>query len=194
MKTKLAVLMVVPLLALTLAMPQSALAHCDTADGPVVSSARVALSRGDVTPVLKWVQKENEPEVRSAFERTLKVRKASPEARDLADQYFFETLVRLHRAGEGAPYTGLKPSGVVDPAIAEADNALEKGSIDELAHRMATSVEQRMKQRFAAALHTRKSADTNVEAGREYVRSYVEFMHYVEALDQAAQGKVEAEH
>jgi hypothetical protein len=83
-------------------------AHCDTLSGPVVLTAKAALEKGDVTPVLKWVKKEDEKEIREAFARTLAVRKQSTDARELADTYFFETLVRIHRAGEGAPYTGLK--------------------------------------------------------------------------------------
>jgi hypothetical protein len=84
-------------------LPQTANAHCDTLDGPVVAAALVALENGDVTPVLKWVTRENEPEIRAAFSRTLAVRGKGPEAKGLADMYFFETLVRLHRAGEGEP-------------------------------------------------------------------------------------------
>jgi len=82
-------------------------AHCDTLDGPVVTEGKTALEKGDVTPVLKWVKKEYESEIRTAFEKTLVVRSKGLEASELADMYFFETLVRLHRAGEGAPYTGL---------------------------------------------------------------------------------------
>jgi len=96
---------------LLVASPENASAHCDTLNGPVVTAARVALQRGDVTPVLKWVKSTEEREVRDAFRRTMAVRGASAEARDLADLYFFETLVRLHRQGEGEPYTGLKPAG-----------------------------------------------------------------------------------
>jgi len=96
---------------LLVASPENASAHCDTLNGPVVTAARVALQRGDVTSVLKWVKSTEEREVRDAFRRTMAVRGASAEARDLADLYFFETLVRLHRQGEGEPYTGLKPAG-----------------------------------------------------------------------------------
>ena len=94
---------------LALIVPQPAFAHCDTLDGPVVLDAKAALEKGDVTPVLKWVKKDNEKEIRKVFSHTLAVRKLNPEARELADHYFFETLVRVHRAGEGAPFTGLKP-------------------------------------------------------------------------------------
>jgi hypothetical protein len=104
-------LLAVALLAAMLASPSRAIAHCDTLDGPVVSDARAALEARDVTPVLKWVEAGKEPEVREAFRHALAVRVLGPEARTLADRFFFETLVRVHREGEGEPYTGLKPAG-----------------------------------------------------------------------------------
>jgi hypothetical protein len=107
-------------------------AHCDTLDGPVVEAARHALAADDVTPLLKWVPIDDEQLIRTAFQNTMAVRKLGGQARKLADMYFFETLVRIHRAGEGAPYTGLKPGAEVDPAVALADRALESGSADKL--------------------------------------------------------------
>ena len=83
----------------------------DTLDGPVVATARIALEQGDATPVLKWVSSEYEEEVKTVFAHALAVRELSPQAREMADSYFFETLVRIHREGESAPYTGLKPAG-----------------------------------------------------------------------------------
>lgn len=115
-------LLVLGLLVLT---PNRALGHCDGMDGPVVKAAQKALETGNVNLVLIWVQKADEVEIRKAFDQTMTVRKLSPEAKALADRYFFETLVRLHRAGEGAPYTGLKPAGRdLGPAIPAADKAL----------------------------------------------------------------------
>jgi hypothetical protein len=96
--------------ALVQAPARTAGAHCDTLDGPVVVDARAALAAGDVTEVLKWVQAGDEPEIRAAFDRTLAVRAAGGAALELADTWFFETLVRVHRAGEGAPYTA-SPAG-----------------------------------------------------------------------------------
>jgi hypothetical protein len=112
-------------LALILIAPQAARAHCDTLDGPVVADARLALAKADVTPVLKWLQADDEQEVRESFARALAVRKLGPEAQSLADTHFFETLVRIHRASEGAPYTGLKAAGTVEPVVAKADQALQ---------------------------------------------------------------------
>src|SRR5512140_1636436 len=115
-------------------------AHCDTVDVPVVTSAREALAKGDVTPVLRWVRKDDEGQIRSAFARALAVRGKGDEAKSLADEYFFETVVRVHRQGEGFPYTGLKPAGEVEPGIAAADAALVKGSADELTKHMSSAV------------------------------------------------------
>jgi len=167
-------------------LPDQVRAHCDTLDGPVVTQARQALEKGDVTPVLKWVKKEHEPEIRAAFERTLVVRAKGPEARELADMYFFETLVRIHRAGEGASYTGLAPAGAVEPVVAKADEALEKGSVDVLAKKLAGVVDAGIRERFARALKARGHAGDSVDAGREYVEAYVEFVHYAEGLHSAA--------
>ncbi len=172
-----------------LLFPRLALAHCDTMDGPVIRSAQTALERKDVTPVLKWVKPEAEAEVKSAFAKTLAVRKQSPEARELADRFFFETLVRVHRAGEGAPYTGLKPAGTsVSPALAAADQALENGSVNRTVDLVTTDASAGIRQRFAAVLEKQRHANDSVQAGREFVAAYVDYVHYVEGLHQAAQG------
>ena len=157
-------------------------AHCDTLDGPVVSAAKAALEKGDVTPVLKWVKPSAEKEIRDAFKNTLVVRGKSPEAKTLADMYFFETLVRIHRAGEGAPYTGLQSAGTVEPPIAAADKALETGKIDELVNDTTKAVAEGIQHRFAKVIAARKHVDDSVEAGREYVEAYVDYVHYVERL------------
>ena len=170
--------------ALCLALvPRSALAHCDTLDGPVVKDARAALEAKDVTPVLKWVRPDKEGAIREAFQHAVGVRTLGPEARSLADRFFFETLVRVHREGEGAPYTGLKPAGTaVDPGIAASDTALETGSVDPLVKLLSLEVDRGLRQRFAAAAKARTHAAESVEKGRQYVEAYVAFMHYAERL------------
>jgi len=171
---------------LALAVPSLGWAHCDTLGGPVVTDARAALASGDVTPVLKWVQPGDEPEVRAAFARTLAVRGLSDEARELADSYFFESLVRIHRAGEGAPFTGLKPAGAVDPAVALADQALATGSVETLTSAMQTHVAEGIQERFERAATANEHKADSVAAGREFVAAYVAYTHYVEGLHQAA--------
>lgn len=163
-------------------LSENAFAHCDTLDGPVVQTARIALEKGDVTPLLKWVQADDEKEIRTAFQKTLAVRAKGAEAKELADMYFFETLVRIHRAGEGAPYTGLKPGEAVDPAVALADRALETGSVDKLVNVLTEAMANGIRERFQHTKETQKHADDSVAAGREFVKAYVIFTHYAEGL------------
>ena len=175
----------------------NASAHCDTLDGPVVAMARIALDKGDVTPLLKWVRPEEEKEIRAAFQKTLAMRAKGSEAKELADMYFFETLVRIHRTGEGAPYTGLKPGEAIDPAVALADKALENGNVDKLVNVLTNAMANGIRERFQHARETQKRADDSVQAGREFVESYVIFTHYVEGLHGLIKGGAahgEAEH
>jgi hypothetical protein len=172
------------LAALGLASP--AMAHCDGLDGPVVSAARSALDAGNPNPVLIWVQPKDEAEIRAAFADALGVRKLNPKARELADRYFFETLVRLHRAGEGAPYTGLKPAGRdLGPAIPLADKAITSGSDQELAQVLANEATKGVRAHFADLQGKRTFRPDDLAGGRDYVASYVRFIHYVEGLHQA---------
>ncbi|PWI32854.1 hypothetical protein DI392_13630 [Vibrio albus] len=161
---------------------QAAFAHCDTMEGPVIKTAQAALDKGDVTPLLKWVEPAEEQNIVHAFETTLEVREESSQAKDLADMYFYETLVRIHRAGEGAPYTGLKPSVEIDPAVALADKALDSGSVDKLVKILTKAMENGIRERFAHASNNQKHADDSVDEGREFIESYVGFTHYVEGL------------
>ena len=167
---------------LTLAYAGNAAAHCDTLDGPVVETARTALDTGDVTPLLKWIKTGDEKVIRAAFQKTLAVRTKGSEVKELADTYFFETLVRIHREGEGAPYTGLKPGEAVDPAVALADKALGNGSVDKLVNVLTNAMANGIREGFSRAYENQKHADNSVAAGREFVESYVIFTHYVEGL------------
>ncbi len=175
------------LVALILLPENIAFGHCDTMNGPVVIAAQKALETGNVNLVLIWVQKNDEAVIKDAFTKTLAVRKLSPEAKKLADMYFFETLVRIHRAGEGVPYTGLKPAETqVDPGIEAADKALEKGSAEELLKYLTEAVHHGIHEQFTNAMAKKNFKPDDVAAGREYVKAYVEFIHYAERLFQGA--------
>lgn len=171
-------------------MPIFVSAHCDTYSGPVIAAAKQALEKGDVTPVLRWVKKEDEEQIKAAFKKTLAVRSKGPEAKELVDNYFFETLVRIHRAGEGESYTGLK-NEPVDPIVAMSDKALETGNVDSLTNKVAAHIKEGIKERFAKALAAKKNADKNVDAGREYVEAYVNYVHYIEEIHTAIMSKGE---
>lgn len=170
-----------------IARPEPASAHCDTTKGPVVTAARAALEAGDPKLVLHWVRPEDEAAVKAAFEHTLAVRALGPEAKALADRYFFETLVRIHRAGEGAPYTGLL-DGEPEPIIAATDRALERGSADELERLLIGAVRAGLAERFAAARAASGFRPGDVAGGRAFVAAYVPLTHWVEGVHAAAEG------
>jgi len=201
-----ALLSVVGGIGAVLSVPQIAWGHCDTIDGPVVAAAKQALEKGEVTPVLKWVKRDQETEIREAFKKTMAVRTKAADARELADMYLFETLVGIHRAGEGAPHTGLKPAGTdAGPAVVGSDKALDSDSVDGLVKLVTDAVAAGIRERFAKASETKKHANESVESGREFVEAYVQFVHYVERLcthattkhvhhDEAAEAAPEHQH
>jgi hypothetical protein len=162
----------------------NAQAHCDTTGGPVIPEARIALKNGDITPILKWVKKDSEAEIRAAFAKAVAVRGKGKEAMELADQYFLETLVRVHRAGEGAPYSGIKDEAV-EPIVALSDKALANGSAEEMIGMISNHMAEAIRTKFQHALETKKNKDKSVEAGREFVEAYVTYMHYVESVHTA---------
>lgn len=168
--------------ALVFMLAGPVMAHCDSMDGPVVKDAQRAIADEKLEPVLKWVRAGDEEEIRKAFEMTLAVRNESETAKAVADRYFFETLIRVHRASEGEGFTGLKPAGGVDPAIAAADRALTEGNVDRLADELAEAVRNGVKERFAEAYEKRQSAEETVAQGRDYVQAYVEFTHFAEGV------------
>jgi Family of unknown function (DUF6448) len=172
--------------AVALSWGAAAQAHCDTLDGPVVSEARKALDAGNVNLVLGWVQKKDEAEIRDAFQKSVSVRKTSATGKELADRYFFETLVRVHRAGEGAAYTGLKPAGEIEPAIAAADKSIETGRLEPVAKLINEQLEHGLHKQFDAVASKKKYNPNDVAAARSFVGAYVEYVHYVEGLYNAA--------
>ena len=172
---------------LTLIAPARVLAHCDGLDGPVVKAAQHALDTRNPALALIWVQAKDEPEIRTAFEQTLAVRALNPQARTLADRFFFETLVRVHRAGEGAPFTGLKPAGRdLGPAVPAADRAITEGSVEPVVKLLSDAMQEHLREHFSQVIRTRTFTAGDVAAGRAYVKAYVEFIHYVERLYEAS--------
>ncbi len=163
--------------------PSEARAHCDGLDGPVVKAAQRALDTGNVNLILIWVQKKDEGEIRDLFKKTLAVRTLSPQAKELADMYLFETLVRVHRAGEGEPYTGLKPAGRnLGPAIPAADEALDSDTVEPLLKLLTGAMQDEIRKKFKEATVKKKYNPDDVEAGRAYIESYVPFVNYIESI------------
>lgn len=183
---KISLLGITAFAAVFLATTPDAFAHCDTLDGPVIQDARKAIEAKDITPVLKWVKPKDEKTVRAAFQKVLE---GKVKSHDVTEHQFFATLVKIHRAGEGAPFTGLKPAGAVEPAVAEADKALASGSSDALVELITGDIAAGIKKRFEHAAATYKHKDESVAQGREFVEAYVAFTHYVERIHQDATAK-----
>lgn len=141
-------------------------------DGPVVLAANRALEARDPKLVLPYVKAEGEPEVLAAFERTIAAQDGDPKVKELADLYFFETVVRVHRAGEGAPFSGLKPAGLgFGPVVPVAERAVELGSPDDLVRVLTDKVRDEVVERFAMAMSRKAHADEGVAAARAYVEA-----------------------
>lgn len=169
--------------------------HCDSLDGPVVSAARQALATADVGRVLPFVPEEAEVEVQAMFRRVLPVRGLGPEAAEVADRLFFETVVRLHRTGEGAAYSGLKPAGLPHgPALPLAEAAVATGSADALADFLAGVLREELEQRLASVVALATSRDRSVADGRRYVEAMLGFEVYSHHLLGAMQSRTHGEH
>lgn len=157
--------------------------HCDTMDGPVVIAARRALEVDDVDIALAYVPQSGEAEVRAAFDKVQAARKAAPAARELADLYFFETVVRVHRAGEGAAYTGLKPAGLDEgPVIPVAEKAIETGSPDALIEALTAELREQVLHRFAHMMKLPDHDSHDVAKAREYVEAMLGLQVYSHKL------------
>ena len=168
-------------------LPFRVYSHCDGLDGPVVTAAQKALIKSNVNLVLIWVQQDDEAEIKRAFEKTLAVRKLNAEAKELADLYFFETVVRIHRAGEGASYTGLKPAGRdLGPAIPAADKSLRDGDVEPVARLLTQAVQDGVRKHFNETLASQKFEPNDIKAGRQFVKAYVQYIHYVETVHEQA--------
>ena len=156
--------------------------HCDSLDGPVVQAAVRALEAEDVDLVLPYVKADGEDEIRAAFERTTAARR-NPDAREVAELYFFETVVRIHRRGEGAPYTGLKPAGLdVGPVIPVAEHAIQTGSDEELVSILTDMLHHQVKERFDRVMALEGKAIGSVPEAREYVEAVLDLQVWAHGL------------
>ncbi|TVT23944.1 hypothetical protein FNH05_32780 [Amycolatopsis rhizosphaerae] len=154
--------------------------------GPVVTAARAALATEDVELVLPFVPAGAEEEVRHAFNRVLPMRALGQVAGELAEQWFDETVVRLHRAGEGAPFTGLKPAGTDEgPVLPLAEKAVESGSTDRVHALLSEELRQALRSRLDRVLSTAAERDGSVAKAREHVEATLGFEVFCHHLHQA---------
>jgi hypothetical protein len=193
MKTKLAIAAVVA--AAMLLGAQGAQAHCDTLDGPVAKAVYKALETGNLFPVLAYAPAAAEAEIRAAFDRSRKVRGLGADARTLADHAFMETVIRLHRAGEGAAYTGLKPAGAdFGPVIPAADHAVATGDLAKLQAVLTEEIEHALRERLGHVRELQKAplepkTAAELPHARERISAELAFVTFAESIRQAILGK-----
>ncbi|EYR63668.1 hypothetical protein N866_19000 [Actinotalea ferrariae CF5-4] len=158
-------------------------------DGPVVTAARRALDADDVNLLLPYVHADGEDEVREVFALVRTVRHEGTTAREVADRLLFETVVRVHRAGEGAPFTGLKPAGLdVGPAIPLAEQALADGDAAELVELLTGAVRSEAERRLGLALAAADEAATGVPQARRWVEAMLGLQVWAHGVHKAVHG------
>jgi hypothetical protein len=174
-------------LMFSLVRTNSAEAHCDSMSGPVVTAAEAALEANDVGLILPYVKADAEAELTTAFEQTMAARALGGDAQTVADRYFFETAVRLHRSGEGAPYTGLKETAEHDPALEAAEGALGDGALTDVYDALDQSIQAGVEERYQAVLDAREheAQEGTLEATRARVEAELQFETYVHSISLA---------
>lgn len=157
-------------------------AHCDSYDGPVIKDATKALEMNNVNLVLKWISKEQEQEIIPLFNKTYSLKNGDKEVYAIVEKHFFETLVRLHRETEGAPYTGLKPAGTTKQIIQMTDKAIAEGNVDDFLVKFNSHIDKMVREKYQKVAELNKMKDNSIEQGRAFVEAYVDYTHTVEAI------------
>jgi hypothetical protein len=160
--------------------------HCDTMDGPVVGAARAALDADDVDIALAYVPPDGEAAVAAAFALARRARTEGDAAREVADLYFFDTVVREHRRGEGAAHTGLKPAGLdVGPVISVAERATDTGDPGPLTALLRDELERQVARRCASVQELSAHADAGLPEARAAVSARLGLLVWAHALHAA---------
>jgi hypothetical protein len=170
-------------------------AHCDAYDGPVIRDAYKAFETNNVNLVLKWINEDQEEEIILLFNKTKRLRSGDNDIYQIIEKHFLETLVRLHRETEGAPYTGLKPAGMTQMIVQLSDQALDSDDVDGLLEKLNNHIGNVVREKHHKVVVLEKTKDESAGKGREYVKAYVDYTHTLEALhDILEHGGGHAEH
>ena len=161
---------------------KSVSAHCDSYDGPVIKDAEKALETNNINLVLKWVSEEQENEITPLFQKLYKLRNGDKEVYEIVKKHFFETLVRLHRETEGAPYTGLKPAGTTKQIIQMTDKTIIENNVEDFLLKLKNHIDKVVREKYEKVSRLNMVKDDSVEKGREFVAAYVDYTHTVEAI------------
>ncbi len=158
-------------------------AHCDSFDGPVIQDAYKALQKEEAMYVMKWITADQEAEIKQLFDKTVQLKNEDAEIYSIVEKHFLETLVRLHRETEGAPFTGLKPAGSTTPIVQMADQSIANRNLKPLINDLGEHIQHVITDKYAKVMALEKVKDNSVEEGRAYVNAYVEYTHTLEAME-----------
>lgn len=175
------VVALVAILGLSL-FASSAYAHCDLESGPVAVAAKQALKTDDVGKVLIWVSEEQEKELTATYRQAKAVYAKGGASKTLAEQYFMENSVRLHRLAEGMTYTGLKPVQAAPLVIRIAERSLETGDLAPTNDLLVGMMNEKVSHYFEQARAAQKQSNGDVASGREAMDAYVRYVTFVEHL------------
>ncbi len=147
----------------------------------MAKAVAASLASGSLEPTRVWVKAEADAELAAAFKKAQAVRGLSEQARELADESFLAAAIRLHRAGEGAPFTGVKPAGTdPGPAVRAADEAIAKGSLEPVEKLLKAGKHRAALAEKFKPLAGKPAPPKDVAEGRRWVEAYVVFVHAVE--------------
>lgn len=107
----------------------------------------------------------------------IKTRAPSAVVVGVADRYFPENLMRIHRAGEGVSCGGIKPTGtVLAVEVVAADEAIETDNPRLLMALIPADKHSELRRRFDKAWGLTQFDVNDLAAGRAYVAAYVSLL------------------
>jgi hypothetical protein len=164
----------------------------DLGEGPVIKAARRALKTGNMNYVLVWVPEESEKKLKNLFEKTFCEQRAGKDGQNIAIGWYFETVSRLHCAGERALFTCMKNAGPDESTvILKAERAIETGDEKEIAEFVPKNYEDDFRHRFRDVMEKKNYAMNNVTAGRVYVAAFIDFIRYLHHTSASIPGKTD---
>lgn len=162
----------------------------DMTNGPVMGAAKMALDKGNVNYVLIWVPEESENKLKNLFEKTFCESRAGKDMEDIAINWYFETVKRLHRAGERRLYTCMNPDGSDERSVVpKVKRAIETGEADEIIGFIPKTKEHDFRHRLHHLIEKKNYDVNNVAAGREYVAEFIDFIIYLHHFCTSSSGE-----
>ncbi len=105
--------------------------------------------------------------------------KAGKDAKEVADDWFFENTIRLHRAEKEHRTPGMKPAGLSEgPVVPRAEKAIETGDPKESIGFILKTVEDDLTHRFHHVMEKKKYDVNDVAAGREFIEAFIGWVVY----------------